>query len=139
MGSHVLVAFDDSEPAQRALEHAIENFPETDITVLTVIGEVGSVNDSEDVCWEDDDGAFAELAEERLTLAEDIADAHGVSIRTECVVGPPCEKILEYAEATDVDHIVMGSRSRTGLLRLIVGSVSENVAREVSPPVTTVQ
>lgn len=139
MNSHILVPFDDSDPAKRALEHALEQFPETDITVLTVIAEVGSVNDSEDVCWEDDDGAFAELAEERLTLAEDIADAHGVSIRTECVVGPPCEKIPEYAEATDVDHIVMGSRGRTGLSRLIVGSVSENVAREVSPPVTTVQ
>lgn len=139
MNPHVLVPFDDSEPAQQALEHAIENFPDTDITVLTVIGEVGSMDDSEDLCWEDEDGAFAELAEERLTLAEDIADAYGVSIRTECEVGPPCEKIAEYAEAADVDHIVIGSHGRTGLRRLIVGSVSENVARDASPPVTTVQ
>lgn len=139
MDPHVLVPFDESEPAQRALEHAIESFPDTDITVLTVIGEVGSVNDSEDLCYEDDDGAFAELAEERLTLAEDIANEHGTSIRTECEVGPPSEKIPEYAEAADVDHIVIGSHGRTGLSRLIVGSVSENVARDASQPVTTVQ
>lgn len=138
MASHVLVPFDDSDPARRALAHAIEEFPDADVTVLTVIGEVGSVDDSEDFC-RDDDGAFSQEADERLTDAEDIAAEYGVSIETECAVGPPTEKIPEYAEAADVDHVVIGNHGRTGLARLVVGSVAENVASEVSKPVTTVQ
>lgn len=138
MASHVLVAFDDSDPARRALEHAFEKFPDADVTVLTVIGEVGSVNDAGDFC-RDVDGAFSEEADERLTEAEEIAAEFSKSIQTDCVVGPPCEKIPEYAAATNPDHIVMGSHGRTGLSRLILGSVSEMVSREVSTPVTTVQ
>lgn len=138
MASRILVPFDGSEPSRRALEHAIEEFPDADITVLTVIEEVGSFNDTEDLC-PGDDGPFSELAEERLSEAEAIADQYGVSIRTDCEVGPPSEKIPAYAESTGVDHIVMGRHDRTGLTRIIVGSVSETVAGNASVPVTTVE
>lgn len=139
MASRILVAFDESEHSRRALEHAIEEFPDADVTVLTVIEEVGSFNDTDDLCPEDDDGPFSELAEERLAEAEAVADEYGVSIRTDCEVGPPSEKIPAYAESEGFDHVVVGTHSRTGISRLVVGSVSETVAREVSTPVTTVE
>lgn len=139
MASRILVVFDGSAHSRRALEHAVEEFPDADITVLTVIEEVGSFNDTEDLCPEDDDGPFSELAEERLSEAEAVADEYGVSIRTDCEVGPPCEKIPAYAESADVDHIVMGTHGRTGLSRLVVGNVSETVAGETTAPVTTVE
>lgn len=137
MASRILVAFDGSEHARRALEHAIEEFPDADITVLTVVEEVGAFNDTDELC-PGDDGPFSELADERLSEAEAIADTYGVSIRTDCEVGPPCEKITEYAESSAVDHIVMGSHGRTGLSRVIIGSVSETVAEDAPAPVTTV-
>jgi nucleotide-binding universal stress UspA family protein len=39
MISRILVPMDDSEMAQRALEYALENHPDAEITVLHVVGE----------------------------------------------------------------------------------------------------
>ena len=42
--------------------------------------------------------------------------------------------ILEYAEEHDIDMIVMGSHGRRGVRRLLLGSVTEEVARRVRGP-----
>lgn len=47
-------------------------------------------------------------------------------------------EILAYAKESDVDLIVMGTRGRTGLGRLLLGSVAEIVVRESTSPVITV-
>lgn len=41
----------------------------------------------------------------------------------------PAEAIVAYAEARDVDYIVIGTHGRTGLSRLLIGSVAERVTR----------
>ena len=50
-------------------------------------------------------------------------------------VGPPAEKIVDYAREHDVDLIVMGTLGRTGLSRAIMGSVAESVVRRADCPV----
>ena len=46
--------------------------------------------------------------------------------------GDPAEAILEASKAEDVDVIVLGSRPRTNLRRMILGSVSSEVARRAT-------
>jgi nucleotide-binding universal stress UspA family protein len=46
--------------------------------------------------------------------------------------GDPAESILEAAQAERADVIVLGSRPRTNLRRLILGSVSSEVARQAA-------
>jgi nucleotide-binding universal stress UspA family protein len=43
--------------------------------------------------------------------------------------GDPAEAILDASRSEDVDLIILGSRPRTNLRRLILGSVSSEVAR----------
>ncbi len=43
--------------------------------------------------------------------------------------GDPAEEIIHYAVAADIDLIVMGTHGRTGLDRLLMGSVAEKVLR----------
>ncbi len=52
--------------------------------------------------------------------------------------GRPFEQIVEYAEQHHVDLIVIGSHGRTGLGRLLMGSVAERVVRHASCPVLVV-
>lgn len=139
MNPHILVPFDDSGPAHHALKYAFESFPDAEITVLTVIGEVGAIDSPEEISPEEDNGCLSAEAKERVTVAEEIADEYGVTIQTVCEVGPPCQIIPEYAETENVDHIIMGNHGRTGISRLVVGSVSETVSRQTSSPVTTIQ
>lgn len=62
-------------------------------------------------------------------------------LRTECRVaeGPAADAILDAARETGGDVIVMGTHGRTGLARLLVGSVAEQVVRRAPCPVLTVK
>lgn len=52
------------------------------------------------------------------------------------VKGLPANRIMEVAEKYDVSMIVMGSKGRTGLKHLLLGSVAERVVQMSSIPVT---
>jgi len=53
------------------------------------------------------------------------------------VSGDPATEIVHLAESEDVDLIVMGTHGRTGLKRLLMGSVAEAVVRRANCPVFT--
>lgn len=53
------------------------------------------------------------------------------------VIGEPAHKIVNMAKEEGVDLIVMGTHGRTGLVRLLLGSVTESVVRNASCPVLT--
>jgi nucleotide-binding universal stress UspA family protein len=53
--------------------------------------------------------------------------------------GEPAAEILHFAEEVHGDMIVMGTHGRTGLGRLLLGSVAENVLRKAACPVLTVK
>lgn len=55
------------------------------------------------------------------------------------LTGEPEQEILAFAEREDVDLIVIGSHGRTGLSRLLLGSVAEAVVRRAKCPVITVK
>lgn len=52
--------------------------------------------------------------------------------------GDPAEEIVRYADAHDIDLIVLGTHGRTGLSRALLGSVAERVIRTASCPVLAV-
>lgn len=53
------------------------------------------------------------------------------------VVGDPAGSIVRLAEEQNADLIVMGTHGRTGLSRLLMGSVAEAVVRKSPCPVFT--
>ncbi len=53
--------------------------------------------------------------------------------------GSPAEAILRAAQERHCDLIVMGTHGRTGLGRLLMGSVAEEVVRKARCPVLTVK
>jgi nucleotide-binding universal stress UspA family protein len=53
--------------------------------------------------------------------------------------GDPATAILRTAQENHCDLIVMGTHGRTGLSRLLMGSVAEEVGRKASCPVMTVK
>ena len=53
------------------------------------------------------------------------------------IVGDPASAISRLVEDENIDLIVMGTHGRTGLSRLLMGSVAEAVVRQASCPVLT--
>jgi nucleotide-binding universal stress UspA family protein len=64
---------------------------------------------------------------------------HGARVETQVMEGDPVDMILRAAEETQSDVIVMGTHGRTGLGRLLLGSVAESVIRKAPCPVLSVK
>ncbi len=137
---HVLVPMDDSEQARAALEHALEERPDAQITALHVIDPSTAVYGEGGIyAYDALIESRREAAEALLEDAAAIADEHGVDLETETVVGQAAREVVEYADEHDVDRIFMGSRGRSGASRVLLGSVAENIARRAPVPVTIVR
>jgi nucleotide-binding universal stress UspA family protein len=62
-----------------------------------------------------------------------------IPVRHVVVEGDPAAEIVRYAENAAIDLIVMGTHGRTGLERLLMGSVAEKVMREAPCSVLVVK
>lgn len=59
--------------------------------------------------------------------AADRLKAAGLDATSRVLLGDPADELISYGADADVDLIVMGSHGRTGLSRLLLGSVVRNV------------
>jgi nucleotide-binding universal stress UspA family protein len=62
-------------------------------------------------------------------------------VRTEAKVryGDPVEEILDHVARDHIDLIAMATHGRTGLARVVLGSVAENVLRQTPVPMLLVR
>ncbi|MFC6787713.1 universal stress protein [Halobaculum halobium] len=141
MTKRVLVGVDDSEQASAALSFAADEWGDADLLLVTVIDpaeagkEPGAGIPSGAEQWYE---RRKSEAESRLSeVAESLAVTG--SVETDTAVGKPAAAIVTYAEDHDVDHIVVGSHGRSGITRVVLGSVAEAVVRNSSVPVTVVR
>ena len=73
--------------------------------------------------------------QERLTEAERRRGSVAIVEQSD----EPANEILRYAESANIELIVMGTHGRTGLARVVMGSVAEAVVRRAPCPVLTVK
>jgi nucleotide-binding universal stress UspA family protein len=132
----IVVSFDESEPAERALARAADLAKAFDATLVVLAVAVPPVPGSNvDAVLP---GASERLARE-ATEEFNLADQHleearrllgGRAVRAEFVsdAGAPAERILELAEQRQADLIVVGVEETGFLEHLLEGSVTEDVA-----------
>ena len=79
-------------------------------------------------------------AEEYLTAARARVVRAGVGdVEVSVWYGPPAEAIVEAARYRHADLVVMSSHGRSGLGRLVLGSVAESVLRASSVPILLIR
>ena len=64
---------------------------------------------------------------------------NGQPIHREVRVGTIFMEIIDYARATDIDLIVIGTHGRSALMHVLMGSVAERIVRKSPCPVLTVK
>jgi universal stress protein A len=82
------------------------------------------------------EGQVEEMRRQLTQLASSIAD---VPVECHALQGVPGQAIVTTADECEADLIVMGTHGRTGLTRLVMGSVAEDVVRRAHCPVLTVK
>lgn len=145
MATHVLVPLDGSPPSWAAFDHAVSMFDGEQITVLHVVDPTEGVYAGVDGGYYDPGmydravEAGEELCEQAIERAEESSAASSTVFETAIETGRPARTILDFADERDVDHIVIGSHGRSGVTRVLLGSVAESVTRRASVPVTVVR
>ncbi|MEE6210145.1 universal stress protein [Salarchaeum sp. III] len=140
--SKILVPIDSSEQSTDALEYALEEFQSDDITLIHVIDPIEAGYTAQATVPGYSEEWYEQAQEDAETLfeqAQETADEYGVSLDTVTEVGRPSRTVVDYAEENDFDHIVMGSHGRSGVSRILLGSVAESIVRRSPVPVTIVR
>lgn len=140
MTKRILVAVDGSPSSETALEFVTTEWPDADVVLLYVVDPVdsgyrGSALPTGAEAWYEAERTDAQ--EQLATLATWVEEETGRRPETAVVVGRPASSIVEAA--ADVDHVAMGSHGRTGVSRIVLGSVAEAVVRRSPVPVTIVR
>ena len=73
-----------------------------------------------------------EAEEQMRELSEVLLDAGLASVTGEIVEGDPVPTILQLAEETDADLVLIATRARGGLGRALLGSVTDEVTRQIT-------
>ncbi len=79
----------------------------------------------------------ASLEDIKRLLLSVVPNDPTVAYEHHLVHGAPADAISNFAESVDADLIVLGTHGRTGVSRMLMGSVAEAVVRHAKCPVVT--
>jgi nucleotide-binding universal stress UspA family protein len=139
----IMVATDGSEEVKRAVDTAIEiaKLSGTKLYAVHVIS-MGffSMTLPTDEQW---NRAYQEQlmteGKEATAYVENAGRIANVEVESVVLRGSPAEEIIGFAERSAIDLIVMGTLGRTGITRLLIGSVAERVVRHSNKSVLVVR
>lgn len=137
MYNKILLPTDGSEGAEAALEHALDLAEKYEAELHIVYVADIRVDSTTDM-WANMLGQLEEIGEEATSTIAKRVEKTGVEVVTEVIRGIPHEEINSYVDENDIDLITMGTHGRTGIDRLLLGSVTEKVIRTSKKPVLTV-
>jgi nucleotide-binding universal stress UspA family protein len=134
---HVVVPTDFSQESLQAIDTALEIAASAvGVHVIHVLPEQVVFEPS--AVWPTiDDEDRVRTANEQLQAALDNEKYHGVV--TQVLIGDPGHLIADYAQDVKAELIVLPSHGRTGLKRMLIGSVAERVVRLAHCPVLVIR
>ena len=140
MITRILFATDFSQWARRAEDYAcaLACSWKASLTVLSVAEFPPGLNPDYPVNHQ----YLADLlktASSQLVDLKGRAERQGIAVTTRVATGIPSEEVITAARAEDSDLIVVGTRGKTGLAHVLLGSTAERVTRGAPCPVLTVR
>ena len=140
MIKRILFATDFSQWARRAEDYAcaLACSWRASLTVLSVAEFPPGLNPDYPVNQQ----YLADLLKNASSQLVDLkgrAERRGIAVTTRVATGIPSEEVVTVARAEDSDLIVVGTRGKTGLAHVLLGSTAERVIRGAPCPVLTVR
>lgn len=135
-GGGIVVGVDGSEASKKAIAYAAEVASFRGVPLVAVYAWMPPLTPGLEYLWSEElVSSQREAAEEAIAigtagLAERYPD---LVIQREIVQAPPVAALVQTAEGADL--VVVGSRGRGGLTRLLLGSVSHGVLQALPCPV----
>lgn len=131
----ILIAVDGSDSNKIAVDDGLElaKAVGAGVTAISVfdIGSYTSVSQGYGI--NDERAVMMEVSREALVYIEGRAEALGVPLVTKTAIGHPADAIIEETKFHDL--VVCGTLGRSGITRVLIGSVAEKVTRLAHCPV----
>jgi nucleotide-binding universal stress UspA family protein len=148
MFKKILLAIDGSEESKKAEDYAVElakamNGSITAINVVEISSAIASAGS--DVFYPQALGdamaldIMKENSESLLNEFKEKQKNKGIEITTISAMGHVWNEVIEESERGNYSLIVLGSKGLSGITRMLIGSVAENVARHSKCPVLIVK
>lgn len=138
----ILVPTDLSESAEEAFRHAafLADWHDAELHLLNVTGRHMHAYEAMREGFPFDDETLARMLQPEQGADRRLPRREELTIEQEQIKrASPAPAITEYADGRDFDLVVMGTRGRRGVDRLLMGSVAEEVVRTAGRPVLTVR
>ena len=134
----ILVAYDGSEPAEKAFDLALDlaGHYRAEVCVFAVARPPEPADDVETEAILEN---AREFYEKLFAVLRKKASEKDIDPTFEILVGHPAEQIVAYAETKGFDHIVMGHRGKTFFQKWLIGSVAKRVMTYAHCSVTIVK
>lgn len=134
----ILVAIDDSEPSLKAARMAVELAAATGASLMLVhsVVPVALPADFYGVASVEFERQASKEGEDLLSR---VAEQLGGRVERRLVRGPAAEAVAEVAEEPDIDMVVVGSRGRGAVARVLLGSVADRLIHISKKPVLVVR
>jgi nucleotide-binding universal stress UspA family protein len=146
MYQHILVAVDDSDTSNRALDEAIRLAKDQRavLRLVFVVDETTIYSDAQISDPGEIEREWIRIGNEILHKAENTARKEGVTaeiklLQTKNVGDRIANAIVAEAEAWPADLMVAGTHGRSGLTHLLMGSVAEGLLRTTSVPILLIR
>lgn len=138
MSRYILVGYDGTASARRAVEYAVQDVlaGEGRVRVLMVVQRALANMDAMVMPISDHGTEDARQTLEKLK--SEFPQVAG-RLEVDVVEGNPGDVLLEQVRAHGCNHIVIGHTDRGALARWLLGSVSSEVLGKTSVPVTVVR
>jgi nucleotide-binding universal stress UspA family protein len=135
----ILIATDGSEYTKAAIEKGIHlaKLSNAKVTAMYVVDQTSFVNFPMDSTIVNVYSLLEKEGADALEYVKDRGKEMGVEVTTKMEEGSPVKKIVEASKNHDV--IVIGTLGRTGMSKLLLGSVAERVVRHAYCPVLVVR
>lgn len=140
----IVVPLDGSEPSLNAAKYAIKLAKIADAEIFFVHSVVNPTYLEDPTAGILVKGYIDEAARQAKAWFTDvgsIASQIGVKHNSEAIFGvaSASDSIVNYAESKKADLIVIGTKGRTGIKRIVLGSVAERVVNHANCPVLVVR
>lgn len=136
----ILIATDGSKRTENAVQTGLEiaRVHKSKVYAVYVVDTVTFTSVPMDVTWEN---MYQLLKEEGEGAVDRVkaAAGPGVEVETRVLEGNPALEITKFAKDNDCDLIVVGTLGKSGIDRILLGSVAEKVVRIAPCPVMVIR
>jgi len=145
----IMIATDGSDCSNLAIDKGIELARLSGGTVYAVYvmstaylfdmdgGAYSSV--STNPYWESIREALKNQGQQAVDCIKSLGKAKGINVKSILLEGNPSNELIRYADEEKMDIVIMGTLGKTGVDRILIGSVAGNLTRHSKIPVMVVR